>query len=72
MKRKRHNKTYQQITVPCPRRLQKAMLKSMVNTIRSRLSKIRIQKTAALLVAGISTGKSKIIQDNMICTMTHE
>ena len=61
MKRKRYNKTYRQITVPCPRRLQKAMLKSMVNTIRSRLNKTRIQKSAALLVASIGTGKSKMI-----------
>ena len=56
MKRKRKQtiRNQSQFTVPCPRRIQKTMLKNLQAAARNKISPIRAQK-ASIILAAIST-----------------
>lgn len=50
MKRKRHpKKDIKQVQVPCPRKIQKTILKNLQKSAKSRINKSRAQKSAKLL-----------------------
>ena len=52
MKRnKRTNESGTQLIVPCPRRIQKAMIKSLLASAKSRINPTRAKKSAEILAA---------------------
>lgn len=58
MRRKKHlKKDIKQVQVPCPRKIQKTILKNLKKSAKSKINKSRAQKSAKLL--GIFTKQSK-------------